>query len=216
MIKLAPSILAADFSKLGEEIKKLDEAGADIIHIDIMDGNFVPNISFGLPVVRDIRKYTKLPFDVHLMIEEPSKYVEQFAKVGADIISIHYEADRHIDRTLNYIKSLGVKAAVAINPGTPTTVLRDLMNIADMVVIMSVNPGFGGQKYIDYSYDKIREIKSYADKLGRDILIEVDGGVDKDNIKKVKDAGANVIVAGSAVFKNGDIKKNIELLKGSM
>ncbi|URZ06555.1 ribulose-phosphate 3-epimerase [Clostridium felsineum] len=216
MIKLAPSILAADFSKLGEEIKKLDEAGADIIHIDIMDGNFVPNISFGLPVVRDIRKYTKLPFDVHLMIEEPSKYVEQFAKIGADIISIHYESDKHIDRTLNYIKSLGVKAAVAINPGTPTTVLRDLMNIADMVVIMSVNPGFGGQKYIDYSYDKIREIKSYADKLGRDILIEVDGGVDKDNIKKVKDAGANVIVAGSAVFKNGDIKKNIELLKGSM
>ncbi|MCR3759311.1 ribulose-phosphate 3-epimerase [Clostridium felsineum] len=216
MIKLAPSILAADFSKLGEEIKKLDEAGADVIHIDIMDGNFVPNISFGLPVVRDIRKYTKLPFDVHLMIEEPSKYVEQFAKIGADIISIHYEADKHIDRTLNYIKSLGVKAAVAINPGTPTTVLRDLMNIADMVVIMSVNPGFGGQKYIDYSYDKIREIRSYADKLGRDILIEVDGGVDKDNIKKVKDAGANVIVAGSAVFKNGDIKKNIELLKGSM
>ncbi|URZ16153.1 ribulose-phosphate 3-epimerase [Clostridium felsineum] len=216
MIKLAPSILAADFSKLGEEIKKLDEAGADVIHIDIMDGNFVPNISFGLPVVRDIRKYTKLPFDVHLMIEEPSKYVEQFAKIGADIISIHYEADKHIDRTLNYIKSLGVKAAVAINPGTPTTVLRDLMNIADMVVIMSVNPGFGGQKYIDYSYDKIREIRSYADKLGRDILIEVDGGVDKDNIKKVKDAGANIIVAGSAVFKNGDIKKNIELLKGSM
>lgn len=216
MMKLAPSILSADFSCLGEEIKKLDESGADFIHIDVMDGKFVPNISFGFPVIRDIRKYTSLPFDVHLMIDEPSKYVEKFVKSGADIVTVHYEADRHIDRTLNYIKSLGAKAAVALNPGTPTCMIKNLIGTADMVLIMSVNPGFGGQKYIEYSYDKIREVKRYAEEIGKDILIEVDGGISSNNIKKVVNAGANVIVAGSSVFKNGEIKNNIDLLKGSI
>lgn len=215
-MKLAPSILSADFSCLGEEIKKLDESGADFIHIDVMDGKFVPNISFGFPVIRDIRKYTSLPFDVHLMIDEPSKYVEKFVKSGADIVTVHYEADRHIDRTLNYIKSLGAKAAVALNPGTPTCMIKNLIGTADMVLIMSVNPGFGGQKYIEYSYDKIREVKRYAEEIGKDILIEVDGGISSNNIKKVVNAGANVIVAGSSVFKNGEIKNNIDLLKGSI
>lgn len=215
-MKLAPSILSADFSCLGEEIKKLDESGADFIHIDVMDGKFVPNISFGFPVIRDIRKYTSLPFDVHLMIDEPSKYVEKFVKSGADIITVHYEADRHIDRTLNYIKSLGAKAAVALNPGTPTCMIKNLIGTADMVLIMSVNPGFGGQKYIEYSYDKIREVKRYAEEIGKDILVEVDGGISSNNIKKVVNAGANVIVAGSSVFKNGEIKNNIDLLKGSI
>ncbi|ABK60366.1 MULTISPECIES: ribulose-phosphate 3-epimerase [Clostridium] len=213
MVKLAPSILSADFSNLGEDIKKIDKYGADVIHIDVMDGMFVPNISFGMPIMKSIRNITKLPFDVHLMIEDPARYVEDFAKNGADIITVHYEADKHLDRTINYIKSFGVKAGIALNPATPVESIKHLIGIVDMVLIMSVNPGFGGQKYIEYCSDKIREVKKLAEEFNKDLLIEVDGGVGANNIKKVVECGANVIVAGSAVFKNGEIEKNIKELK---
>ncbi|WP_409068591.1 ribulose-phosphate 3-epimerase [Clostridium sp. FAM 1755] len=216
MVKIAPSILSADFSKLGEDIKNLDKYGADVIHIDVMDGRFVPNISFGIPIIKSIRKLTNKPFDVHLMIEEPSKYIEDFAKAGADIISVHYEADKHIDRTINYIKSFGVKAAVALNPGTPVSCIKDLIPSLDMVLIMSVNPGFGGQKYIKYASEKVKEVKLLSEKYNKDLIIEVDGGVTKDNIKEVADFGANLLVAGSAVFKGGEIEKNINLLREAL
>lgn len=214
MIKIAPSILSADFSKLGEDIEKLHNAGADFIHIDVMDGRFVPNISFGMPIIKAIRNRTDKVFDVHLMIEEPSKYIDDFIEAGADLITIHYEAEKHIDRAIQYIKSKGVKAAVALNPGTPTTVLKDIISELDMVLIMSVNPGFGGQKFIKYSIDKIKEVKAMSEKVNKDLLIQVDGGIDPSNVLDVIKAGANVIVAGSAVFKNGEIEKNISLLRG--
>jgi len=216
MTRIAPSILSADFSKLGEQIKILDSSDADIIHIDVMDGNFVPNISVGFPVIKSIRKCTKKFFDVHLMIENPARYIEEFVKCGADIITIHYEADKHIDRTINYIKSFGVKASVALNPGTPVMCIKDILGLIDMVVIMSVNPGYGGQKFINYSLDKIKEVKELSQNINKDILIEVDGGISADNIKNVVEAGANVIVAGSAVFKGNTIRENIDLLKGSI
>ena len=213
MIKIAPSILSADFSKLGEDVKKLEECGADLVHIDVMDGMFVPNISFGIPVIKSIRNLTKLPFDVHLMIEDPARYVKDFAEAGADIITIHAEADKHLDRTINYIKSLGVKAAVALNPATPVSTIKHLISNLDMVLIMSVNPGFGGQKYIKYSSEKLQEVKELADKYNPSLMIQVDGGVDSNTISDVVKAGANVIVAGSAVFKNGAIKENISKLR---
>ena len=216
MIKIAPSILSADFSRLGEHIVQLDAFGADMIHIDVMDGMFVPNISFGIPVIKSIRKLTKLPFDVHLMIEEPSRYVEDFARAGADIITVHYETDRHIDRTINYIKSFGVKAGVALNPATPVDSIKHLISNVDMVLIMSVNPGFGGQKYIDYCSDKIKEVRALADIYNKDIMIQVDGGIDGDNILEVTRSGANVIVAGSAIFKNDEIEKNIKALRAGI
>lgn len=214
MIKIAPSILSADFSKLGEDIEKLHNGGADFIHIDVMDGRFVPNISFGMPIIKAIRNRTNKVFDVHLMIEEPSKYIDDFIAAGADIITIHYEAEKHIDRAIQYIKSKGVKAAVAINPGTPTFVLKDIIAQLDMVLIMSVNPGFGGQKFISYSIEKIKEVKKMSEGINDDLLIQVDGGIDPSNVQEVISAGANVIVAGSAVFKNGEIENNISLLRG--
>ncbi|MGG7163654.1 ribulose-phosphate 3-epimerase [Clostridium ihumii] len=213
MIKISPSILSADFANLGRDVEKLEQCGADMVHIDVMDGMFVPNISFGLPVIKAIRKYTTIPFDVHLMIEEPSRYIKEFADAGADIITIHAEADRHLDRTINYIKSFGVKAAVALNPATPVEAIKHLIPNLDMVLIMSVNPGFGGQKYINYSADKIKEVKELSDKFNRNLMIQVDGGVSKDNIEEIVKSGANVIVAGSSVFKNGEIEKNIKSLK---
>lgn len=216
MIKIAPSILSADFSKLGEEVKNIEAHGADIVHIDVMDGMFVPNITFGMPIIKSIRNVTKLPFDVHLMIEKPDRYIEDFVKAGADIITVHYEADKHIDRTINYIKSFGIKAAVALNPGTPVCNIEDLIPELDMVLIMSVNPGFGGQKYIKYCSNKIREVKELKDKFNPNLLIEVDGGVDVTNIREVVESGANVIVAGSAVFKNNDIEENIKNLRGAL
>ena len=214
MVKIAPSILSADFSKLGEDIERIDKGGADFIHIDVMDGSFVPNISLGLPVIKSIRNITDKIFDVHLMINNPSNYIDDFINAGADIITVHYEADKHIDRTINYIKSKGIKAAISINPGTPTSVLKNLIPNLDMVLIMSVNPGFGGQKFIPYCLDKIREIKEISNKVNPSLLIEVDGGVDKTNVKEIIEAGANVIVAGSAVFSGGEISDNIRALRG--
>jgi len=216
MIKIAPSILSADFSRLGEHIMQLEEYGADMIHIDVMDGMFVPNISFGVPIIKSIRKLTKLPFDVHLMIEEPSRYIEDFAHAGADIITVHYETDRHIDRTINYIKSFGVKAGVALNPATPVDCIKYLISNLDMVLIMTVNPGFGGQKYIEYCSGKIKEVRALSDKYNKDIMIQVDGGIDGGNISEVVSSGANVIVAGSAVFKNNEIEKNIKALRAGI
>lgn len=215
MVKIAPSILSADFSKLGEEVEKLHDAGADFIHIDVMDGEFVPNITFGMPVIKAIRGKTNKVFDVHLMINNPQRYIDGFISAGADIITLHYEAERHLDRAIQYIKSKGVKAAVALNPATPTIVLKDIIASLDMVLIMSVNPGFGGQKFIPYSLDKIKEVKEMAIKANNpNILIQVDGGVDKNNVKDVIGAGANVIVAGSAVFGDGNIAENIKALRG--
>ena len=213
MIKISPSILSADFANLGRDVERLEKCGADMIHIDVMDGMFVPNISFGLPVIKAIRKYTTIPFDVHLMIEEPARYIKEFVEAGADIITIHAEADRHLDRTINYIKSFGVKAAIALNPATPVEAIKHLIPNLDMVLIMSVNPGFGGQKYINYSADKIKEVKELSDKFNRNLMIQVDGGVSKDNIEEIVKSGANVIVAGSSVFKSGEIEKNIKSLK---
>ena len=215
MVKIAPSILSADFSKLGQEVVKLHNAGADFIHIDVMDGEFVPNITFGMPVIKAIRNKTDKVFDVHLMINNPQRYIDEFITAGADIITLHYEAERHLDRAIQYIKSKGVKAAVALNPATPTVVLKDIIANLDMVLIMSVNPGFGGQKFIPYSLNKIKEVKEMALKANNpNILIQVDGGVDKNNVKDVIEAGANVIVAGSAVFGDGNIEENIKALRG--
>lgn len=213
MMKLSPSILAADFTKLGVDVLAIERYGADMVHIDVMDGHFVPNISFGFPIIKALRRVSGLIMDVHLMIEEPSKYIDAFSEAGADIITVHYESDIHLDRTIKYIKSLGKKAGVAINPSTPVSVLEYVIRSADMVLIMSVNPGFGGQSFISYSLEKIQQVKKLADLYNPNLFIEVDGGVDKSNIKDVIKAGANVIVAGSAVFKNNNIEENINSLK---
>lgn len=204
MIKIAPSILASDFSRLGEEIKMVEKAGADYVHVDVMDGRFVPNITIGPPVVSAIKKITGLPLDVHLMIVEPDKYIKEFIEAGADLLCIHQEAAIHLERSIQYIKSLGAKAAVSLNPATDIDTLKYVLPDLDMVLIMSVNPGFGGQKYIQFCTEKIRSLREMADELNPSLDIEVDGGITLDNIKEVVDAGANVIVAGSSIYKAKD------------
>ncbi len=213
MIRIAPSILASDFSRLGEEIAKAEKAGADMIHIDVMDGHFVPNITIGPPVVKSLRKVTKLPFDVHLMIENPDLYIDGFIDAGADIISIHVENNPHLNRTLQHIKQKNVKAAVVLNPATPLNTLDMVLADVDMVLLMTVNPGFGGQKYIESMTQKIRELRSMANRRGIKLDIEVDGGIGSDNIFMVTEAGANVIVAGSSVFNSQDVAESIRLLR---
>ncbi|MBT2637182.1 MULTISPECIES: ribulose-phosphate 3-epimerase [unclassified Bacillus (in: firmicutes)] len=204
MVKIAPSILSADFARLGEEIKDVERGGADYIHVDVMDGHFVPNITIGPLIVEAIRPVTNLPLDVHLMIENPDQYIEAFAKAGADYITVHVEASRHLHRTIQLIKSTGVKAGVVLNPATPVDSLKHIIEDVDMVLLMSVNPGFGGQKFISSVLPKIREVKELADALNPELEIEVDGGVNEETARLCIEAGANVLVAGSAVFNKED------------
>ena len=213
-IKIAPSILSADFSKMGEEVQSLEANGADVVHCDVMDGVFVNNITFGIKMVEDLRKITSLPLDCHLMIVHPEKYVERFAKAGADIITVHYEACQdNLKEVLLQIKATGVKCGAVINPDTPVEKIADVIPLCDMVLVMSVFPGFGGQKFIPESLEKLREVKRIADASGKEIDIEIDGGISAENVALVKEAGANVIVAGSAVFKAADRKAIIQALK---
>ncbi|ABW18980.1 ribulose-phosphate 3-epimerase [Alkaliphilus oremlandii] len=204
-MKLAPSILSADFSNLIGDVKRVEDAGCDMLHIDVMDGHFVPNITIGPLIVESLQGKTTLPFDVHLMIEDPDQYIPQFAKAGAHIISVHSEACVHLHRTIQLIKAHNVKAAVALNPGTPLNVIEHVLEDLDMVLIMTVNPGFGGQSFIEPMIEKIRSLKKIIEDRGLSIDIQVDGGIKVDNVKKVIDAGANIIVAGSAIFGSENI-----------
>ena len=209
MNKLAPSILSADFAALGEDVKKAERAGAQYLHIDVMDGAFVPSLSLGFPIIQSIRKLTDLVFDVHLMICDPDRYIGEFVAAGADIVTVHAEACPHLNRTIASIKEQGAKAGVVLNPATPLTALEYILEDLDMVLLMTVNPGFGGQKYIESCTRKIRELRGWITERGLNIDIEVDGGIKLDNVGQVLDAGANVIVAGSAVF-GGDVEQNVK------
>lgn len=213
MVKLAPSILSADFGRLLEHVKEVETAGVEYLHVDVMDGHFVPNISFGAPVLKALKGKTNLFVDVHLMIENPDQYIGDFVDAGADLINVHIEACPHIHRTIQLIKSYGVKAAVALNPGTPLSSLDEILPYLDMVLIMSVNPGFGGQSYIPTMTDKIQRLRSTIESLNLDIDIQVDGGIKLDNVKEVVDAGANVIVAGSAIFNTANIAETVKQFK---
>lgn len=211
--KIAPSLLSADFCNLERDIKMLEDAGADILHIDVMDGHFVPNITIGIPVLEAIKKYAKIPCDVHLMIEKPERYVEAFVKAGADYLTVHYEACTHLHRSLQHIRSLGCKAGVALNPHTPVSVLEDILEEVDLVLIMSVNPGFGGQSFITNALNKIKKVKQMLNERGLDnVEIEIDGGVKLNNIQEVSEAGTNLIVSGSGIF-NGNPKQTIAEMK---
>ena len=200
MIEIAPSILSADFSRLGEQIKTVERAGASLLHVDVMDGRFVPNITVGLPVVKAISRATQLPIDAHLMIVEPARYVESFVEAGAQMVSIHIEADPHAHRTLTAIRAAGAQAGIAINPATSLSALEEAIKFVDFVLVMSVNPGFGGQEFISSSLDKMRRLRKMLDERGLKARIEIDGGIDQDNVAEVAGAGAEIIVAGSAIF----------------
>ena len=214
-IKIAPSILSADFSQLGNEIKRLEKAGADMIHVDVMDGHFVPNLTMGPPVIKTLRKYTNLPFDVHLMISPVHKYIKDYAEAGANIITIHPEATENLEMSIKHIKDLGKKVGVSLNPNTQIDVIKKILSNINLVLIMSVHPGFGGQKFMPEVLDKIKKLKKIKDQKNLKFDIEVDGGINFDNNKLVIDAGANILVSGTAVFENnnGDIKKNIDTLR---
>ena len=214
-IQISPSILSADFSQLGNEIKRLEEGGADMIHVDVMDGHFVPNLTIGPPVIKTLRNYTKLPFDVHLMIKPVHKYIKNYAEAGADIITIHPEATDSLKDSIRYIKELGKKVGVSLNPETKTDIIKKSLKEIDLILIMSVHPGFGGQKFIPDVLGKVKELKNIKLKENLKFDIEVDGGIDFNNSKLVIKAGANILVSGTTIFKNnnGDIKKNIETLK---
>ena len=214
-IKISPSILSANFSQLGDEIKRLEDGGADMIHIDVMDGHFVPNLTIGPPVIKALRNYTKLPFDVHLMISPVHKYIKDYAEAGANIITIHPEATDNLQESIKHIKNFGKKVGVSLNPNTQIDVIEKLLAEINLVLIMSVHPGFAGQKFIPNVLDKIKELKKIKDKKNLNFDIEVDGGINFDNSKLVIEAGANILVSGTTIFKNnnGDIKKNIDTLK---
>lgn len=215
MIKLAPSILSADFSQLAESVKAVENAGCEYLHIDVMDGHFVPNITFGAVVFEKLRKKSNMTFDCHLMIEQPDLYLEDFVKAGADIITVHQEACVHLNRTIHHIKELGCKAGVAINPATSPQALEYVLDDVDMVLVMSVNPGFGGQKFIPQSLDKIKKLKQMIDAKKFNVDIQVDGGVSVDNIHDIVTAGANIVVAGSAIFGKDNIQKSVSDLRYS-
>ena len=212
MIELAPSILAADFSRLADQVRAVSEGGATVIHVDVMDGHFVPNLTVGPPVVKSLRRATKLPLDCHLMIEDPDQYISAFAEAGADWMSVHQEADRHLDRTLHLIKSLHCLAGVVINPATPVETLTEVLEIVDYVLVMSVNPGFGAQEFIPNAVNKIRRVAELRAERGLSFRIEVDGGIAHDTVAEVVRAGAEILVAGNAVFGHGDPKTNAQLL----
>ncbi len=215
MIKIAPSILSADYASLGQAVDVLRDWGADYVHLDVMDGAFVPNITFGAPMTKALRKHSDLVFDAHLMVNEPAKWVQDFKNAGADIVTIHIEADRHAHRTLQLIRSLGMKAGIALNPQTPPSAVEYLLESCDMVLVMTVNPGFGGQKFIKEAAGKIKVIRAMLDEKGlKDVDIEVDGGVNAETAKLCREYGANVLVAGNAVYSSPDPKQTIKLLRG--
>ncbi|WP_019214670.1 ribulose-phosphate 3-epimerase [Fenollaria massiliensis] len=209
MREIAPSLLSANFYNLQDDLERLKKSGIKYLHLDVMDGNFVPNISFGLPIIKSVRKNTDFILDCHLMIEKPERYLEDFKNAGADILTVHQEATIHLQRTLAEIRRLGMKAGVSLNPSTSEETLKYIMDDLDLILIMSVNPGFGGQSYIESVNEKIKRVRKMIDESERDIILEADGGVNKDNIKELEDLGVDLFVAGSAAFKNSEIEKNI-------
>ncbi|MEK6691052.1 MAG: ribulose-phosphate 3-epimerase [Nitrospirota bacterium] len=216
MIKIAPSILSADFSRLGEEVKKVQSAGADLIHIDVMDGHFVPNITVGPLIVKALRKVTNLPLDVHLMISNPEKYIDEFGKAGAKILTVHVETCPHLHRMIHTVKKMGIEIGVSLNPATPLTTLEHILEDLDMVLLMSVNPGWSGQEFIPQIIPKIKKLREMIDKGGYKVSIEVDGGVKVDNAHKVASAGANILVMGSAIFETKDYKETIRKVRSRL